>query len=112
MEGISIIGIFSESFWYMAPILMSLTVSITGVINGKFNITTGIWPQIVSWVVGALLSAGAWFFNFVSLGEPTWLSLIALMITVGLSSNGLYSIEAIKDFVNSWFSKMKLVKSE
>jgi hypothetical protein len=112
MEGISIIGIFSESFWYMAPILMSLTVSITGVINGKFNITTGIWPQIVSWVVGALLSAGAWFFNFVSLGEPTWLSLIALMAVVGLSSNGVYDIPAIKKFIDSWFNREKLVKSE
>ncbi len=112
MEGISIIGIFSESFWYMAPILMSMTITITGVINGKFNIEKSIWRRLISWGTGAILSACAWLFNFVSLGEPTWLSLIALMITVGLSSNGLYSIEAIKDFVNSWFSKAKLVKSE
>ena len=29
-----IYGIFSESFWWVAPILMTLTVAISGVING------------------------------------------------------------------------------
>ena len=38
--------LFTDAFWYYAPILASLTVTITGAINGKFNITEGIWPQI------------------------------------------------------------------
>ena len=39
-------GIFSENFWWIAPILMSLTVAITGVINGAFKIVKGMWPQL------------------------------------------------------------------
>ena len=100
---IDITGIFSESFWYLAPILASLTVTITGAINGKFNITKGIWPQVVSWVVGSILAVGAWLLGFVSLGEPTWLSIIALCACIGLSSNGVYDIPAIKNLIDKWF---------
>jgi len=35
-------GIFSEAFWYIAPLLMALTVAIAGVINGAFKITKGM----------------------------------------------------------------------
>ena len=107
---IEINGIFSKSFWYMAPILASLTITITGAINGKFNITKGIWPQIVSWIVGAILSVGAWFLSFVQVGEPTWLSVIALCAVVGLSSNGVYDIPSIKEFINNLFPKRKKKK--
>ena len=105
---IEINGIFSESFWYMAPIIASLTVTITGVINGKFGITKGIWPQVVSWVVASLLSVASWFFGFVQVGEPTWLSVVALCACVGLSSNGIYDIPVIKDFINRIFPKKQL----
>lgn len=102
---IEINGIFSESFWYMAPILASITVTLTGAINGKFNISNGIWPQVVSWLVGSLLSVGAWFLNFVQVGEPTWLSVVMLCAVVGLSSNGIYDIPVIKEFINKIFPK-------
>ena len=34
--------LFTTDFWYMAPTLSAVTVFITGLINGKFNITEGI----------------------------------------------------------------------
>ena len=102
-------GIFSESFWYMAPILASLTVTLTGAVNGKFNVS-GIWAQVISWIIGALLSVGAWFFGFVQVGEPTWLSVVALCACVGLSSNGVYDIPVIKEFINRIFPNPKKLK--
>ncbi len=100
-----ITGIFSESFWYMAPILMSITVTITGAINGKFNITKGIWPQVVSWIVGSLLSVGAWLLDFVTMGQPIWLGVVMLCVVVGLSSNGVYDIPTIQNFIKKLFYK-------
>lgn len=98
-------GIFSESFWYIAPLLMTATVSLTGVINGLFKIVNGMWPQIVSWVVGSILAVIAWALKLVEFGQPVWLGVVALAIVTGLSSNGIYDIPAIKAFVDKWFNR-------
>ena len=92
--------LFTTDFWYYAPILSALTVTATGAINGKFNITKGIWPQIVSWIVGIVLTLAGWFLNLVPLGEPTWLALVCLCAVVGLSSNGIYDIPFIQNLVD------------
>ena len=97
--------LFTEEFWYMTPILSSITVFLTGLINGKFKIVKGIWPQVVSWAVGSLLSVGAWFFELVHVGEPTWLAVVVLCGVVGLSSNGIYDIPTIKEFIDKLFPK-------
>ena len=96
-------GIFSEAFWYIAPLLMTLTVAITGFINGAFKITKGMWPQVVSWAVGAALSAAAWALKLIEFGAPIWLGVVCLAVVVGLSSNGVYDIPTIKAFVDKWF---------
>ena len=105
-------GIFSEAVWYIAPLLMTLTVAITGVINGAFKITKGIWTQVVAWVVGALLSVAAWALKLIEFGDPVWLGVVMLAIVVGLSSNGVYDIPAIKAFVDKWFNRGNLKKLE
>lgn len=98
-------GIFSESFWYIAPLLMTLTVAIAGVINGAFKIVKGIWPQVVAWAVGAVLSVCAWLLKLIEFGDPVWLGVVMLAIVVGLSSNGVYDIPTIKAFVDKWFRR-------
>lgn len=98
-------GIFSESFWYIAPLLMAATVALAGLINGAFKITKGMWPQIVAWVVGALLSVAAWALRLIQFGEPVWLGVVMLAVVVGLSSNGVYDIPTIKAFVDKWFER-------
>lgn len=98
-------GIFSESFWYMAPILMAATTALAGLINQAFKITKGIWPQVIAWVVGILLSVGAYFAKLVTMGDPQWLGVVMLCIVVGLASNGIYDIPTIKKFIDSWFVK-------
>lgn len=97
-------GIFSESFWWAAPILVTLTVALAGVINGALK-TKGFWSQLVAWLVGTGLSVGAWAIKMVTFGDPVWLGIVALCVVVGLSSNGAYDIPTIKAFVDSWFHK-------
>ena len=101
-------GIFSESFWYIAPLLMTATVALAGLINGAFKITKGMWPQIVAWVVGAILSVCAWALQLIEFGEPVWLGVLMLAIVTGLSSNGVYDIPTIKAFVDKWFARGQL----
>lgn len=98
-------GIFSEAFWYVAPLLMTLTVAVAGLINGSFKITKGIWPQVVAWFVGAALSVCAWLLKLIEFGDPVWLGVVMLAIVVGLSSNGVYDIPTIKAFVDRWFNR-------
>lgn len=107
-------GIFSESFWYIAPLLMTLTVALAGVINGAFKITKGMWPQIVAWAVGALLSVVTWALKLIEFGQPVWLGVVMLAIVVGLSSNGVYDIPTIKAFVDKWFNRdgVKIIQKE
>ena len=40
--------LFTTDFWYIAPSLSAVTVFIAGLINGKFNIVDGFWPQLVA----------------------------------------------------------------
>lgn len=103
-------GIFSEAFWYIAPLLMTATVAIAGFINGAFKIVKGMWPQVVAWLVGAALSVGAWALKLIEFGDPVWLGVVCLAVVVGLSSNGIYDIPTIKAFVDKWFSR-GLIKS-
>lgn len=103
METIS--GIFSESFWYVAPIIVAITVALAGVINGGFKISKAIWRQVVAWVIGSGLSVGAYFLKLVEMGDPQWLGVVCLCIVVGLASNGVYDIPTIKAWVDSWFKK-------
>ena len=99
--------LFTTEFWHMAPTLSALTVFIAGLINGKFNIVNGFWPQLVSWITGSVLSVAAWFFGLIPVGEPTWLAVIVLCGVVGLSSNGRYDIPSIKNFIDNRFASKK-----
>lgn len=101
----NIIGIFSESFWYIAPMLMTITVAFSGLINQGFKIEKSWIKQLISWVIGAGVSVAAWALNMITFGNPVWLGVVALAIVVGLSSNGIYDIPTIKNWINSWFVK-------
>jgi hypothetical protein len=97
--------LFTVEFWYYAPILSTLTVALAGAINNKFNITSGIWPQLVAWICGSVLTVGGWLLGLIPLGTPTWLAVVCLCGVVGLSSNGIYDIP----FIQSIVDKLKFV---
>ena len=100
-----IVGIFSTSFWYVAPILVSLTTALSGVINQGLNVNKAWVKQLISWLVGSGLSVGAWALKFLAFGNPVWLGVVCLCVVVGLASNGFYDIPTIKNFIQSWFTK-------
>lgn len=95
-------GIFSEAFWYIAPLLMTATVALAGIINGALKVK-GTWKQLVAWLVAAILSTLAWVLHLIEFGDPVWLGVMMLAIVVGLSSNGIYDIPTIKAYVEMWF---------
>ena len=100
-----IVGIFSTSFWYIAPILVSLTTALSGVINQGLNVNNAWVKQLISWLVGSGLSVGAWALKLLAFGNPVWLGVVCLCVVVGLASNGFYDIPTIKNFIQSWFTK-------
>lgn len=104
-----ITGIFSEAFWYVAPILVTLTTTFAGLFNQ--GVVEKFVPeqhrawlkQLVAWVFGAGLSCAAWGIGVISFGAPVWVGVIALCAVVGLSSNGVYDIEFIHKWIDTWF---------
>ena len=102
--GIDISWVFNESFYYIAPILSTITVFLTGLINNKFGIQ-GEFKQIMSWIIGSVLSVAAYFLGAVQLGQPTWAAIIALCVVVSLISNGEYDINFIKGWIDNLFPK-------
>lgn len=98
-------GIFSESFWWVAPLLVSLTTALTGTITQGFKITKGWLKQLISWIIGSGLSCAAWGLKFIIFSDPVWLGVVCLCLVVGLAANGVYDIPFIKAFIDKWFTK-------
>lgn len=109
-------GIFSEAFWYIAPILVTLTTTIAGLINQGIIMKYvpekhQAWlKQLIAWVLGAGLSVAAWGIKVIEFGNPVWLGVIALCVVVGLASNGVYDIPFIKNWIEKWFVKKPVVE--
>jgi hypothetical protein len=100
-----VLGIFSESFWWVAPILVTMTTALAGLINQGFKIQQGWLKQLISWVLGAGLSVGALAIKMITFGDPVWLGVVCLCVVVGLASNGFYDISVIRNWINTWFVK-------
>lgn len=106
-----ITGIFSEAFWYIAPILVTVTTFLAGLFNQ--GVVEKFVPeqhrawlkQLVAWVIGSGLSVGAWGVKVIEFGQPVWLGVIALCVVVGLSSNGIYDIPFMRKWIEKWFVK-------
>lgn len=102
-------GIFSEAFWYIAPILVTLTTAITGLINQGITTAWADMPawlkQLISWVIGSGAACGAWGLKLIEFGDPVWLGVVCLCAVVGLASNGIYDIPFIRGWIDTWFTK-------
>lgn len=99
----TVIGIFSEEFWYVAPILVALTTGLTGIINQGAKLEQSWLKQLISWVVGSGMAVAAWALKVITFGEPVWLGVVCLCVVVGLSSNGFYDISFIRNWIDTWF---------
>lgn len=94
-----LLGIFSEAFWYIAPIIINIVTFITGFFIKIFGVEKRWVKQVISWAIATFLSVGSWLLNFIAFGDPAWLGVIALSVVTGLSSNGYYEIGVIKSFI-------------
>lgn len=110
-----ITGIFSEAFWYIAPILVTMTTFIAGLINqglvDKFVPSKHhAWlKQLIAWIIGAGLSCAAWGLKVIAFGNPVWLGVICLCVVVGLASNGVYDIPFMRGWIEKWFKPKTFV---
>lgn len=110
-----ITGIFSEAFWYIAPILVTMTTFIAGLINqglvDKFVPSKHhAWlKQLIAWIIGAGLSCAAWGLKVIAFGNQVWLGVICLCVVVGLASNGVYDIPFMRSWIEKWFKPKTLV---
>ena len=95
--------IFNDAFWYMAPILVALSTTVTGLINQLFKVGEN-WKQPISWLVGTGLACGSIAAGFLGT-DIQWPSYVALSAVVGLASNGIYDVDFIKKWIDSWFVK-------
>ena len=106
-----ITGIFSEAFWYIAPILVTMTTFIAGLINqGLIDKYVPekhhAWlKQLIAWVLGAGFSCAAWGLKVITFGNPVWLGVVCLCLVVGLASNGVYDIPFMRAWIEKWFKK-------
>ena len=112
METINVVGIFSDAFWYIAPLIVTLTTAIAGFINQQFKIQNDTVKQVIAWALSSLLSVASWLLKFIAFGSPVWVGVVALCIVTGLSSNGFYDIKVIKKFIKSWFPDKVTVQKE
>ena len=92
----TILGIFSESFWWVAPILVSLTTALAGLINQGFKVPYGWLKQLISWVIGSGLACGAWGLKLVTFGDPVWLGVVCLCLVVNPTLNEWDIINSIR----------------
>jgi hypothetical protein len=92
-----------ESMWYIIPILASITMAGTQALKTKFSMNS-VWTQVTSWIISIVLSVGGWYLGIAPVGEPTWLSLIALGLFTGLVSNGLFDLKTIREWIEKLFS--------
>lgn len=107
-------SIFSESFYWLAPVLAILTTALAGLINRLFKIEKPWLKQLISWIISIVLAIVTWLIEpaLIVYGEPKWLAIIAMAVIVGLSSNGIYDIPTIKNWINTWFEKKPKVEEK
>lgn len=100
------LSFFTENFWATASIIVAMTTALTEVINSKLN-PNRIWKQVIAWIVSIILTVGGYFLGYVTVVEPTWLTLTVTGLIVGLASNGFYDIPAIRQIVEKLFDFWK-----
>ena len=107
----SIVSFFSENFWATAASLGVVASMISGAIISKVN-ANKVWSQVIAWLVSIGLTVGAYFLDLVTVAEPTWLTLTMTGLLVGLASNGIYDIPAVKEFMYKVFGELPVKKLE
>lgn len=89
-------------FFLAVGVLVGLTISATELITSRIPAITGIWSQVVSWVVAGLLIFFAQFFDIEAIqwfvSQELWVKGLGTL-AVGLISNGIFDIKLIQELL-------------
>ena len=107
----SILLFLGDNFWLTATIIATMTTTLTGVINSRIK-PNGVWKQVVSWVVSIALTVGCYFLNLITVSNPVWLTLALTGFVVGLASNGIYDLPAMRKWITSWISNLPAISEK
>jgi len=107
----AILSFFTENFWATCITLGAIAVPVSAYINAKLK-TNQVWKQIVAWLVSFALTVATYFLGVININEPAWLSIIFTGLVVGLSSNGIYDIKTIKNFVKGWIETLNNIPQQ
>lgn len=89
----------NELYWVIFAAVATVASSLSAAIIGGFGIKIVWAKRLISWASAVALTFGAWAIHLLpGLGEPAWVFVLLQGICIGLTSNGIYSIEAIKKF--------------
>lgn len=96
--------------------LATLTVGLTEMLKSKLNLKKKGQKQLLSWslpcilsIIGFVLGLGI-FADFGTISSiSAWIETIITGIGIGLTSNGIYEIDYVKDLL-SYFKTIKLNK--
>lgn len=100
----AIIQFFSDNFWATAAALATMSTFISGEIISLTK-ANSIWRQVIAWTVSIALTVGAYFLGTITVAEPVWLTLATTGVIVGLASNGIYDIPAMKALIKKLFGE-------
>jgi hypothetical protein len=104
---------FAEYFASLAG-LAALTLTVTQWFKRGLEafkiVLQGTAAGMLSWVVALLLCTGGYFFNIGILAGVHWYLIIIYGLAVGLISNGLFSLEHVKVFLEAIKLSPKTVK--
>ena len=100
---IDFIHFLQDNFWAVVAMISPIAILITGLINNLLH-ANDVWKRVISWLVAALLTTVAYYLQLIPLNEPIYVNLPITGLIIGLVSNGVYSIDAIKAFIKKLYS--------
>jgi len=87
----------SLSFWGIFAAIATVSSAVSAAVLGACKITKSWLQQLIAWVIAIALSFAAWGLHlFPAITSPEWLAILVQGFFVGLVSNGVYDIEAVK----------------
>lgn len=97
------------TYWEIFAAVALVASNMSAAIIGGCGVDIKWVRRLISWVVAIALTFGAWAINLLpGLGDPAWVFVLLQGVCIGVMSNGLYTIDAIKKFYAIVFKEEKI----
>lgn len=95
-------------YWTLFAAIVAVASAASAALIKLFGITTNWVKQVISWVVAIALAFLAYAIGMLpAMAEPAWLYVLIQGVCIGLVSNGIYDIPAIKKLYERIFHLRK-----